>query len=620
MSSGDALSQLRNLLASPPGVSDEDKNHTSDDQQRSRPELSNLLSTVKSLGEHSTQADYVTAVQLLADGARDERWRPTYYRSDVLEYVLDNWDICGPVDLSMQILRLWGNSCVDYDRNRGVATARGLEKLAQALDVSSLTALDWVTRVTGVNALYNTCLDYEPAQQRAVQLHLHNVLIRILTVSPSEESSTTCELIAMLVATARAVDPALLGRDALETLLKVALAYESGDETSGYFLTAVMSWFIADPSLWAATDSERFARDALLLVDRLSRQLSRHRDIDDTDQEDEDQEGQQTAAALLSEATSALVESYDASATPESPLLQSCFIPWLSSRNELLQATASLVLGNLLLKYPQLAPGFVKDSLHQKTLATISSNSGLATKHASAGLLTAMVLPVESKHVIMSTDVGGQSIIWPAIKTLLNEKDFTLIQDAFTLFTAFVRNSIEACRCVMIPTADTNSLIPLSTLTSTCSKMHGNSPFTADSLATCARGLTAMTRTLLKPGMPSIDVHVEAFFSDPWVLYPLTETLRYSKDKTRRLDCTVGLARIACSHPEGAVIVARALSSDSSTFLEAIRQACDGDETEARANCHVIVESVLRLASADCSPHVQEVLRSIQRTLVNQPS
>lgn len=606
MSSKTQLEDLQQILAL--GLQTREGHEEDDltDSQLLTNDLKAALPILEQLRQQH-QDDYVTAIKLLADAARNEEWRIPLRQSGILENVIYLWDIKGSPPLSLQVLRLWGNGCIDLDESRDVVAKAGFEKLANALSLPDAIGWDLPVLTAAISALYNVCVDHELAQEKAVQSDLHNILPLLLPSLDWEAGSSIFELTAMLIAKASEMDPTLVNKGMSEKSLTTAFTRTTNVIDSGYILETLVTYCKAHRTLLFDPAA------SFTIFDKLE-QYNRRLDTLPEDAEDELDSG----ISQLRSATAIVVEVCDSTTytDPYNGWLESRMIDWIHNFRPYLTECACLVLGNRAFDKPNLEIFDIQRTcLHLPLLKIITGDSALSLKHAAAGFLTALSRTEKNTLVILEEHDADSELAWVVIRSLLFEKDFTLIKDAFVLVRALVQNSIAACRFLLepdsLPVPSSSESTRLAVITSRCSKMHGDSPFTAAPLAACAQAVTEMTRIMLQPNMTTITEPVYTFLGDAWLLHPLMETLNHTEEEALKLDCTVGLAYIALSSTEGAAIVALAVSAEETGLLRTIENICHSGSASCKANCHIVIAHLLKKARDQCPPSVQETLTSL---------
>ncbi|CZR61224.1 uncharacterized protein PAC_11120 [Phialocephala subalpina] len=369
-----------------------------EDQKRRIERLKGAMSALAQLWwADSDQLDI--AVEKLADGSRDPKWRIPIGESGILNFFLEIFS--GHAlrhALRIHILRVIGNSCADTDENRArVVESNYLPSIILQLQDTSLIPF-------AIPVLYNICIDYEPAQKQASDFFLTKELIELISSPKFDDAKAflgyICKILDLMVT--QPSDPELAPNDTARVLLKIAADREAPVDMEDFI--AVTNTAIA------YLQHERFqkalvaqgALDATLavLVDSYTR-FDSHPSIgaDSADQDD---------AKALSDMRSNFNQVLsDISALPEfqqtcpvvSPLTSS-LRRWLLSPQLQLQVCACIVLGNLA-RSDEACVEFVHTSrVHIPLITILQDANDSQLLHAAIGFLKNLALPLKNKEVL----------------------------------------------------------------------------------------------------------------------------------------------------------------------------------------------------------------------------
>ncbi|CAM1502396.1 Fc.00g043800.m01.CDS01 [Cosmosporella sp. VM-42] len=203
------------------GLSPDDYDETTESEETKK-RRTGLLSDVHVACRqalYSNTGDMELIAEKLGDGSRDVAWRIPYGESGILGFFLEVLGTEGTSHkLRVHSLRIVGNCCADTDENRATVVEKNkLVTIINHLQDESLLSYT-------IPVLFNTLVDYEPAQLLASQSHLNTKLTALLA-SPNLHNYEHlipyfCKILALLVT--QDGEPAIANPFTVKILLKEA--------------------------------------------------------------------------------------------------------------------------------------------------------------------------------------------------------------------------------------------------------------------------------------------------------------------------------------------------------------------------------------------------------------
>ncbi|KAI0999634.1 hypothetical protein K3495_g8563 [Podosphaera aphanis] len=352
------------------------------------------------------------AVEKLADGSRDYKWRIPIGESGILNFFLE---VIGyqeiTHDLKVQTLRLIGNSCADRDRNRERIAASKSYLPSIILQLRDASLLPFTLPV-----LFNVCVDYEPTQLLASKSFLTRDLINLISSSTFDKTQPfleyVCRILALLAS--QQVEIEYAPNHTPITLLKVAMDHESPTDLETFIsLVNIAVSYLQHEKFqkFMLSTEKNFDIISTILIDSYSRSDSNiptelNLPVDDS-------------AKALSSMRTALIQALSEisvlpnfdEACPISSQFSSTLQSWLLSTDSQvqLQVAACIVLGNLA-RHDATCIQFVQSlQIHHALVNILSKKTSSQLLHSTLGFLKNLAIPLENKKIL------GQAEIFPAL-------------------------------------------------------------------------------------------------------------------------------------------------------------------------------------------------------------
>ncbi|KUJ20717.1 ARM repeat-containing protein [Mollisia scopiformis] len=374
-----------------------------EDQRRRTERLRGAMSALAQLWwADSDQMDI--AVEKLADGSREPKWRIPIGESGILNFVLELFGTQTLKNaLKIHILRVIGNSCADTDENRArVVASNYFPSIILQLQDTSLLPF-------AVPVLYNICIDYEPAQTLASECFLTKELIDLISSPRFHDAKAflgyICKIIDLMV-----TQPSELELAPAETpriLLKVAADRETPVDMDDFISLTNTAISYLQHERFQKDLIEQGALDATLavLVDSYTR-FDSHPSIGVASGDQDDAKALSNMRSNFNQVLS------DISALPEfqqavpvvSPFTAS-LRRWLLSPQLQLQVCACIILGNLA-RSDEACIQFVHTSgVHIPLVTILKDATDSQLLHAAIGFLKNLAMPPKNKEIIGSTGI-----------------------------------------------------------------------------------------------------------------------------------------------------------------------------------------------------------------------
>ncbi|KAF7549419.1 hypothetical protein G7046_g8354 [Stylonectria norvegica] len=353
-----------------------------------------LLTCQKAVDSGSEQLDLIT--QKLGDGSRDAAWRLPYGDSGILEFFAKILAVDGPSQtLKIHALRIVGNSCADTDENR-----------ARVVDDNHLATIilhlqdERLLQYT-IPVLFNTLVDYEPAQLLASR-SLLNIQLTHLLASPNLTNYARlipyiCKILALLVS--QEGEASVANPSTAQILLTLATSPPASEDVDDFVsLVSVAAAYLANETF----------QESLVSGPQLNSFMEAfyhaHTHFDAQIAEDPESAAQlkQLNTPLLTTLADLTGNDSFASHHPlESPVPQS-LLAWLKAANPQLQAAACLALGNLS-RSDEISIALVQIHLAHVPLMNLLSNSSASDPqqlHSALSFLKNLAIPSQNKPIL----------------------------------------------------------------------------------------------------------------------------------------------------------------------------------------------------------------------------
>ncbi|KAI9887942.1 MAG: hypothetical protein M1823_000199 [Watsoniomyces obsoletus] len=349
---------------------------------------------------------------VVATTSRAIEWRVPVGESGLLEFFLEVISTEGvPNEILLPALRLVGNACADTDQNRQLAVeSNGVEGIVPTLRDPQLAPV-------ALAVIYNICVDYPPAQRRALDNGILSILIEVLEGQKLQYENSvvvsTCRLMQLLVDSLQATEQS--PDNILKTLLQAASVPAVPEVEFDAFIAFVdlTVTLLANDHFQKMLIQERLLETFLtVLVDSYSRfptsgssgPICIDRSVDSSEYISPDDAKTLTRTrdrvievlsnvSALDQFVSVFSPSFDC------PLFGAlCF--WLSVPQTQLQISACLMLGNLARTDEICRTMVTQKKLHEPLIRILRESQEAQLLHAAAGFLKNLTHLQANKVVI----------------------------------------------------------------------------------------------------------------------------------------------------------------------------------------------------------------------------
>ncbi|KAI9833159.1 MAG: hypothetical protein M1819_003781 [Sarea resinae] len=349
----------------------------------------------------------IRAAEVLANGSRAPEWRRPLGQSGVLEFFCQVVATPGVrSEITLQSLRLVGNSCADTDENRQrVVDHNNLKPIIQCLRNPSLVEI-------AVPVVYNICLDHDSAAQQAGSAGLGAIILETISDQNIPRTGalfdTTCRLLELVSSYTECRDAS--PENAAELLFKAA--GEPEVELDDFLaLVGSATAYLQDVRSQKSLVKARSVEFPLsILVDSYSRFSSEERQSIQTSSESTENETSQEKEdqKLLSQMRGNLIEALSevsaldefAKAYPLDSRLIGSLRLWLSVPQAQLKVCACIMLGNLARSDEVCREMVQLYKVHVPLTSNIRESSEGSVMHAAAGFLKNLSLLQENKATL----------------------------------------------------------------------------------------------------------------------------------------------------------------------------------------------------------------------------
>ncbi|KAI9900510.1 hypothetical protein N3K66_004772 [Trichothecium roseum] len=376
----------------------DDLNETDEVIEERTKALDRVLATCRALwdngSENAKTEELAVVAQKLGDGSRDVGWRIPFGASGIFGFFLG---VIGVEDLDqglyLHALRLVGNSCADTDENRARMVENDrMQAVVRRMSDESLVPVC-------IPVLYNSIVDYEPAQLYASQIQLSKSLVELLSKPSITEYAPIvnyfCKILALLIS--QDGEASRASPSTVQVLLDLASQEPFKDDVEDFTsLVSVAAAYLGSEPF----QTDIVTKDGLHLF--LSIYHHVHTGFGDVDDPGAEAALKQLRAGLLN--SLADISGHDAFPAhhPLESSVPQTLLAWLKGANPALRTAACIAVGNLS-RSDQASTDLVqKYSAHEPLIAVVAdpATSDQQILHAVLSFLKNLAIPAANKPLL----------------------------------------------------------------------------------------------------------------------------------------------------------------------------------------------------------------------------
>ncbi|PLB36983.1 putative GTP binding protein [Aspergillus candidus] len=538
----------------------------------------------------------VQAAELLANGSRNSSWRYAYGRAGILGFFLQLIASHEAIDNSLILhsLRLVGNSCADADENRALVVDGNYTAaiVRHSLNPELINVV--------IPVVYNTCIDYEPAQAQLAANRIVYILLSLITKGVFKENEALLdfvyELIDLTGEQEQSIENLPIGTISLLTALALDTTATAKPMHFACLVNCLMA-YLENARFQEACISKHMVPDLLSI---LQRSITIRTDASDEDI--------QTLAQLQLKINQTLSEvSASPSFTTVYPLdstLTKTLASWLSTADDQLQICSCVMLGNLA-RSDEACEKIVRDlQIHQKLIDILKSDARGSVLHSSLGFLKNLAIAGDNKLRL------GEAGIVPAISRLWAYDTVPQVQFAAISLTRqlLISSKENISRVLATVPSDEASSDPSHTYLSLLLSAFEKTDSTPIKIEV-GRIIASLCRSILTASRdqdaPTDDLHERLFGPHERVSLPLGAMVTQTQWPVVRSEGWFALALMASRKPGAGAVIHCMETMDLFPILEETVNSGVSGSTEKTENpqlnkdCENIIILVQELAKSE---------------------
>ncbi|KAI9373974.1 armadillo-type protein [Aspergillus egyptiacus] len=360
----------------------------------------------------------VQATEALANGSRNPSFRPVYGQTGILSFFLRliASKKATEDDLVLHCLRLIGNSCADTDENRATVVKDNYTSsvLLQLLRPKLIQVV--------IPVIYNTCIDFEPAQTQLAANKVVYILLKLAKDGAFHDSDGLLGYVYDLIELVGEQEQGIENSPDATISLLTALALDREADISPIQFCCLAN------TLVAYLNNERFQKiciSRVMVADILS--VLQHSFSFNSAISSEDAQAFAQSRLKLNQALAELSASpLFAEVYPLDSALSQTLKTWLTSTEDQLQICSCIMLGNLA-RSDEVCETMVKQlKVHKELIAILKSKARGAVLHSALGFLRNLAIASDNRLYL------GEAGIIPAIASLWGYETVPQVQLAAT--------------------------------------------------------------------------------------------------------------------------------------------------------------------------------------------